>query len=233
MESYFSAWPFLVLACLIGLGLIATGLIGIPVALPQLDFSLLTKTIGILPSAKLRWLASGVLLAIILLTLLFWSLVKAITDDYLERVAEAKDGALAPITSDGVPNEDPVECAVRYYREERGFAKKTTFESTHGEDVVLMSKFEQDQNQIWRSEGVLVYPNAESIRFSVGVIYGEGAWVENSSRKIHRSGLRRRVNLETVLEATSIRELSDRNDYLLTLGLASNAEGEDALKNCR
>ena len=232
MESTASAWPFVFGACIVGLGLIITGLIGLPIALPELNFGLLTKTSGVLPSDKLRWVAAGVLVAILVLSLSFWWTVKLITDDHAVRVAEAKGNALAPVV-DGSPSvENKVMCSVRYYQN-LGFVEKAKFESVDGGEVRLLSKFEQDQNQIWRAEGVLVYEEAESTRFSVGIVYGEGAWLQGDARKIERKGLRRKVNLETVLKAQELRELSDRNDYLLTLGLASNSENEDPEKNWR
>lgn len=232
MESAASTWPYVIGACLIGLGLIATGLIGLPVALPTLDFSLLSKTTGILPSAILRYFAAGLFLAILALSLCFWWSVKLITDDYADRVSEAKSKALPPAVLGSITLEEKVACAVEHYRNS-GFAEASKFLGDEGREITLMRKFEHDRNQIWRAEGVLVYPEGTSTQFSVGVVYGEGAWIEGSTRKVQRRGMLRQVHIETVLKAQELRDLADTNDYLLTLGVASNSENEDSDKNWR
>ncbi|MEM6900995.1 MAG: hypothetical protein AAF583_14655 [Pseudomonadota bacterium] len=232
MESTASAWPFIVFAGLIGLGVIVGGLFGPQSWWTELDFSLLTKTTGVLPSATLRWLAFGLVSLILVASVAFWIVVKQMTDDHKTRVINAKANALPTAME---PNNSPIAklaCAIEHFQND-GFTERTRFQSIEGEELILMSKFEKDKNQIWRAEGALLSKEANSTRFSVAVVYGDGVWVEGSSKKIRRRGLRRAVHIETVLNDSDLKELSDTNDYLLTIGLASNSEDEDNNQNWR
>lgn len=232
MESSATAWPWIIVAGGLGLAVIIGGLLGPPSFLPGLDFKLLTKTSGVLPSPKLRLLAFLILLGIVALTVLFWWTVKVMTDDHADRIATRKTTALPPIVATAKTPEEQLQCDIEYLKN-KGFEEKARFESVKGGETILFSRFEQDANDIWRAEGALAAKDSEPTRFSVAVIYGEGSWVENSATKVRRRGLRRQVKLETVLKDPDFRELSDTNDYILTLGLASNSENEDDDHNWR
>jgi hypothetical protein len=231
MESTAPASLFIALAFFAAVGAIFAGLVGPPIALPDFDVGLLTKTKGTLPSTGLRWIAATVLVSILLLTVAFWLLVKAITDDYAVRIAKEKAAALPPAAELAL-HPDKIACATAYYESQK-FSIRSEFENGAGEKIKLMSKLAQGDDNLWRAEGALIYPNADSIRFSVAVIFGDATWSKGSATRVQRKGLRRLVKLETVLRQRELQDLSDKNDYVLTLGLASNRDDEDSETNTK
>ncbi len=232
MDFDFSAPFFVVLFCFIGLGAILGGLVGIPALADELNFKLLTKTTGVLPSAALRKAAVALVLIIIAASLIFWWVVKLLGDDYDARLDAEKEAALPKIET--VPTEptSKLECALEHY-ETLGFSKVEEYESETGGESVILSRYSGENSNSWFAEGVTIDHEGESTKFSVGVIFRDGAWAKGDAKLIHRKGLRRRVKLKTVLNSPEFKEISDKNDYVITLGLASRSEDETDEKNLR
>ena len=180
MESSVTAWPWIILLGGVGVAIVLSAAIAPPSIFTDMNFGLLTKLNGEMPSSKLRVLAFAFLVGIGILTVSFWLTVRAMTVDYKNRIDEAKASALPPVSKATEDSRDQLTCDLEYYINQ-GFEEKTRFESEAGGELVLLSKFEQDQNQIWRSEGALVGDGVEPARFSVAVVYGEGIWVEDSA----------------------------------------------------
>ena len=139
-------------------------------------------------------------------------------------------GTLAPPPDKTKSNEDNVSCALKHFRRQ-GYREFMAFENANGELVHLGQKLVRDSDNLFRAEGALVYPDGESSTFSVGLIYGQGAWTEDSAITINRFHSKRNVKIETVLGHDDIRELAEKNDYVIPIGLASNEDENEADKN--
>lgn len=136
---------------------------------------------------------------------------------------EQTGATLAPPPVASKTPEQNVECAVRHYKNQK-YRDFSEFVNLDGETVKLGRKTVRDEGGLFRAEGVLVYPDGESETFSVGIIYGDGAWSKKSATKINRRYNKRDVNIETVLDHDDIAELATENDYVIALGLASNED---------
>ncbi|MDX1292726.1 MAG: hypothetical protein R3265_07950, partial [Hyphomonas sp.] len=73
-----------------------------------------------------------------------------------------------------------------------------------------------------------IYPSGESVKFSVGVLYGSDSWQFDSERLIQRQHMGRAVRIETAMNRPLLKILADKNDYLLCLGLSSTRDGDSS-----
>ena len=232
MESAGPAWFFIFLAGIVVIAGIAAALIAPTFVIPGTDLTLLFKTDGVLPSTKLRLLAACLTIAVFSLSAMFWLTVNVLTADYKSKLALGHATGLAPVLEDNKAGTDKLACAVQYY-ESQGFHFAEDFSSLAGEPVKLMTKFEQDNNNVWRAMGALIYPQGASTKFEVAVVHDDGAWKKGGAIKVHRDGLNSSLHIERLLKRHHLQELAAQHDYLLTLGLASNSDGEDLPENIK
>lgn len=120
---------------------------------------------------------------------------------------------------------DNVKCAIQHFERE-GYLSQEAITNSEGEDLQILYKVIRDDNEVWRAEGALIYPNGESSTFSAGMIYGEGTWTKNSPKTLNRRGNRRDVLITTVLDEEEFKSIAKDNDYVIPVGVASNADRE-------
>lgn len=145
---------------------------------------------------------------------------------------EQNTTTLAPAPEAWKTPAENVKCAVKHYKNQK-YREFIEFVNLDGDSVKLGRKTVRDENGLFRAEGVLVYPDGESETFSVGIIYGEGAWAKRSTTKINRRHNKRNVSIETVLDHDDISDLATDNDYVIALGLASNEDGLEHDQNLK
>ncbi|MAB09440.1 hypothetical protein [Hyphomonas sp.] len=208
------------------LGYAAAGLLGPPLVLPQLDFSLLTKSKGILPDLHLRGLAVTFFALTLLCAGAFWFFVFRMTTDYQDKIDTEKSAGVAPLPEPDATPVDKTNCAVSYWTDQK-FKEKTRFIGLNGQELILMSKPAKSEPNLWTDEGAIVYPDGTSTRFTVGIMYGEDSWQLKSAKKIRRRRNERPVAIQTALNNTILKEIADRNDYVLVLGMASNGDNTE------
>ena len=143
---------------------------------------------------------------------------------------QPSEGTLAPPPDSAKSDEDNISCALKHFKRQ-GYRKFITFENVDGDFVHMGHKIVRDDDNIFRAEGALVYPDGESSTFSVGLIYGEGAWSEGTAKTINRRHSKRHVSIETVIRHDDIRDLAVKNDYVIPVGLASNEDENESDKN--
>lgn len=139
-------------------------------------------------------------------------------------------GTLAPPPDETKSDEDNVTCAVKHFKRQR-YGNFVSFENSQGDTVQMGHKIVRDSDNIFRAEGALIYPDGDSSTFSVGIVYGEGAWSEGTAKTINRRHSKRHVKIETVIGHDDIRELAVKNDYVIPIGLASNEDENESDKN--
>lgn len=216
---------FVIFLCVVALaGMVAALLI--PVGfLKSMNLPLLFGESAVVPSVAWRVLAfTSIVLVAAAACLFWWSLVQ-LAIDHDERVKKDRDDrARSPALLEPQPL-DPAQCATDYFSL-LGFIEKTKFTGYDRSSLILMSRRSRSGATPSTEDGVIVYPDGSHTAFSVGVLFGENSWQQESAEKIHRQRSGRPVKIETALNSAILKELADRNDYIITVGLSSNS-GED------
>lgn len=158
----------------------------------------------------------------------FLSLFLCLASVYLCLRGDEEDArqTLAPPPDTSLSREDNVECAVTYYKKQK-YSDFTEIQGEGNVQILLGSQASRDEDGLFRTEGVLIYPDGESETFSVGLIYGDGAWTEKSAKTLNRRHNKRNVKLETALDHQEIKSIATKNDYVIPIGLASNEISAD------
>ena len=205
----------------------------LPIIDPTSDFSLIFRWEEPLPSLVHRISAYAIWFAISLLVVAFWLNSKAMTQEIETRIIvgdlekEAREHARPAMIQAKTPQDAKAQAIVYY--QELGYEPKRGFESSIGQPLEVYAKSTlSNVDGFWRRDGVIIYPSGESVKFTVGILYGSDSWKFNSERLIQRQHIGRAVKIETALRRPLLRALSDKNDYLLTIGIASTRDGDNS-----
>lgn len=140
--------------------------------------------------------------------------------DYEAHLALLKQDGSPPVL--GEPDSDPYAATVAAYNA-RGFVFHSKLDDVEdAAEVWSSSAVIQDQNDMHRRAGVIIYPDGTATQFSVAVLYGADVWQLGNETRVRRNQLGRPVSVQTAIDRPLVRELIQSNDYVLGVGLASS-----------
>lgn len=169
------------------------------------------------------WAAIGVL------SCAFWLHSRTIKTE-LERAAVESQRAELDADSYSPPaattdSGTPISKAISYY-EALKYERLNGFEGKDGEPLLLYARRAlSPETGLWCREGAIIYPDGESAKISIGVLYDTDSWAYNSEYKIQKFRFGRAVKVKTALNRPMLQAMVQRSQHLITLGLSSMGSG--------
>lgn len=179
--------------------------------------------------APQHWvLHTAIWASIAFLSCAFWLHSKVIKTE-LERAAVETERAENDAANFSPPSNTnqaytPVDKAIAYY-EALGYARKNGFEDKDGRQLIIFARTAKSSEGLWHREGAIIYPDGESAKIIVGVLYDSDSWAYNNEFKVHKLRFGKAVKVKTALNRPILEAMAQRSHHLITIGLASMGQG--------